>query len=314
MTSGKVSRRGKLTLATALTLAIAAPVLIALVNAAPSQGPMKKGVPARRSFETASIKASAADARSFSISGTQRLEAKNASLRDLIRVAYHVRDFQISGGPAWIDSEHYDIDAKVDGNPSAKEWFQTMGPMLQSLLEDRFKLKLRRETKELPVYVLTVAKSGPKFIPSKERSCTTFHWVRNSPPPGQSTSIHCGVIELTNIQLNRTLDAVGMRIRGASDIEPGLMTFLSRELDRIVIDKTGLTGLFDFRLEWNRAATAALVSSGALNDPNKATPSPDPDSPSIFTALEEQLGLKLESSKGPVEVLIIDHAEKPSRN
>jgi uncharacterized protein (TIGR03435 family) len=225
---------------------------------------------------------------------------KNASLRDLIRVAYQVRDFQISGGPDWIDSAHYDIDANAKDKPVPKEWLTTMMSLLQSLLADRFKLKLHRDTKELPVYVLTVAKGGPKFQQSREKSCTTFNWIRNSPPPGQIANIHCGAAELTNAQLNRTLDAVGISIWGVSPDAPGLTWFLSRELDRIVIDKTGLTGLFDFYLEWNRAATL-----------DKAAASADPDNPSLFTALQDQLGLKLTSEKGPVEILVIDHAEKP---
>src|SRR5258708_6136320 len=221
------SLSGRVTLAIALSFAVAT-----------SQS--------RRSFETVSIKPSAPGGTSFSISGLPKLTAKNASLRDLIRVAYQIRDFQISGGPAWIDSAHYDIDANAKDKPAPKEWLQTMTSLLQSLLEARFKLKLHRETKELPVYVLTVAKGGPKFQPSKEKSCTSFNWIRNSPPPGQIASIHCGAAELTNAQLNRTLNAVGISIKGVTPDAPGLMFFLSRELDRIVIDKTGLTGLFAF--------------------------------------------------------------------
>src|SRR5258706_11453330 len=148
MPDRNLSLGGKVILATALTFAVAT-----------SQ--------ARRSFETVSIKASTPGGTSFSISGLPRLTAKNASLRDLIRVAYQVRDFQIWGGPDWIDSAHYDIDANAKDKPAPKEWLQTMTSLLQPLLEDRFKLKLHRETKELPVYVLTVAKGGPKFQQSK---------------------------------------------------------------------------------------------------------------------------------------------------
>jgi uncharacterized protein (TIGR03435 family) len=284
MLDRNLSLGGKLILATALSFAVAT-----------SQP--------RRSFERISINTSAPGSRSFSLSGLPNLTVKNASLRDLIRVAYQVRDFQISGGPDWIDSAHYDIDANAKDKPNPKEWLTSMTSLLQSLLEDRFKLKLHRETRELPVYVLTVAKGGPKFQQSKEKSCTTFNWIRNSPPPGQIASIHCGAAELTNAQLNRTLDAVGISMTGATPDAPGLTWFLSRELDRIVIDKTGLTGLFDFYLEWNRAATL-----------NKAATSADPDNPSLFTALPDQLGLKLTPEKGPVEILVIDHAEKPSEN
>jgi len=284
MPARNLSLSGKLILAIALSFAVAA-----------SQP--------RRSFETISIKASAPGSRSPSISGLERFSVKNASLRELIRVAYQVREFQISGGPNWIDSAHYDIDANTKDKANPKEWLSTMTSLLQSLLEDRFKLKLHRQTKELPVYVLTVAKGGPKFQPSNEKSCPSFNWIRNSPPPGQIANIHCGAAELTNAQLNRTLDAVGISMTGATPDAPGLTWFLSRELDHTVIDKTGLTGLFDFYLEWNRAATL-----------DKAATSADPDNPSLFTALNDQLGLKLASEKGPVEVLVIDHAEKPTEN
>jgi uncharacterized protein (TIGR03435 family) len=199
----------------------------------------------QRSFETASIKISAVGGKTFVTSGPRRLVVKNAPLRELIRMAYRIRDFQISGGPAWVKSDHSDLDAKAEGNPTSEEWLQTEGPMLQELLIDRFKLKIRRETQILPVYDLTVAKGGLKFAitKSEEGSCATFKWVRNSPPSGQGASIQCGAVELTNIRLNHTLDAGGMRITGVPGA-PGLTTFLSAALDRLVIDKTGLTGLF----------------------------------------------------------------------
>ena len=186
-----------------------------------------------------------------------------------------------------------------------------MGPMLQALLEDRFKLKLDRETQELPVYVLTVAQDGLKMQRAKE-SCTAFEWDRYPPPPGQTASDHCSVIGTgPNIRLNHTLDGAGVSITDGSRAAPGLITFLSHELDRPVIDKTGLKGSFDFHIEWNRPATARLLGPGGPEDHGKSASTDDPDSPSIFTAVQEQLGLKLESGKGPIEILVVDHAEKP---
>jgi bla regulator protein blaR1 len=312
----KLNLRGKLMLTIAGTIALVTPILFGLADAPPSQTKTTRVV--ERSFETASIKVGSRDGKGpFVTSTPPRLTVKNATLRDLIRMSYHVRDFQITGGPAWIDSDRYVIDATARGNPTTEEWLETTGLMLQTFLRDRFKLKMKRETQELPVYDLMVAKGGLKLAHSEERSCTTFKWDRNSPPPGQSTAISCGAVELTNTRLNHTLDANGMSITrvGGNTLVPSLTTFLSGELDRTVIDKTGLTGLFDFHLEWNRLATARLLGRSPADDPSaNASASPDASSPSLFAAVEEQLGLKLEPAKGPVEVLTINHVEKPSEN
>jgi bla regulator protein BlaR1 len=312
----KLNLRGKLILTIAGTIAVVTPILFGLADAPPNQAKTTKVV--HRSFETVSIKIGARDGRGpFVISIPPRLTVKSATLRDLIRMSYHVRDFQITGGPAWINSDRYIIDATARDNPTTEEWLETTGLMLQALLRDRFKVKMQRETQELPVYDLTLAKGGLKLAQSAERSCTTFKWYRNSPAPGQSTAIACGVVELTNTRLNHTLDANGMSITrvGGNAVVPSLATFFSGELDRTVIDKTGLTGLFDFHLEWNRLATARLLGRSAADDPSaNASALSDASSPSLFTAVQEQLGLKLEPAKGPVQVYIIDHVEKPSEN
>jgi len=210
-----------------------------------------------------------------------------------------------------MDSDHYDLEAKAPGNPTPAEWLRTMGPMLQGLLRDKFKLRIHREMRELPVYELTVSKGGPGFAMRKsaEGSCPTFEWHRSSPPPGQGISVHCGALELINISLNHTLVADGMNLRGvpANPFAPSLAIFLSRQLDHLVIDKMGLTGLFDFHLEWNRLATDRLLGRTVPEDS-------DDGGPSLFTALQEQLGLKLERTKGPVEVFVVDQALKPAEN
>ncbi len=240
----------------------------------------------------------------------RELIVKNTTLRNLIRMAYHVRDFQIAGGPAWIDSDRYDMEVKMGSDWTIESREQMIGPTLQALLKERFKLNLHREMKELPVYSLTISKYGHRLPPSKGR-CTNFQWGRYAIPPGKQSPDYCGAVEAgPNLRLNHTLDAVGMNINGTS----GLTAVLSRELGRDVIDKTGLTGLFDIHLEWNREATARSIGPEGRIDPSKLAPSTDDESPSIFTALEDQLGLKVDSIKGPVEILVIDRAEKPAVN
>jgi uncharacterized protein (TIGR03435 family) len=194
----------------------------------------------------------------------------------LITIAYHVEDFQISGEPGWVNSEHYDIEAKVDGTRTMQE---INGPMLQALLADRFKLKLHGESKESPVFFLTVAKSGSKL---KAGACLT----RDSGTPvpaGQRQSAYCGYMGIGD----NTLRATGIPIEA-------LTGALSNILKRKVLDKTGMTGNFDVGLRWSENSADGV--------------------PSIFTALEEQLGLKLESGKAPLDILLIDHIEKPSEN
>jgi uncharacterized protein (TIGR03435 family) len=144
---------------------------------------------ARSEFEVASIKRNVSgDLSNRFMPSVGRLSVINMTLKDLLTTAYQVRDFQISGGPGWIDSERYDIEAKADGKTGPKQMAE---PMLQALLETRFKLKVHRETKELPIYVLTVAKSGLKIQPAKEGSCVTPE-PGKPPAPGQRQSAVCG--------------------------------------------------------------------------------------------------------------------------
>jgi uncharacterized protein (TIGR03435 family) len=229
-----------------------------------------------------------------------RLVVENFSLRMLMQNAYSVQPFQISGGPDWINSERYDVEAKAYGSPSGE---QMTGAMLQALLEDRFKLTIHRETRPLPVYELTVAKGGAKLRHSREGSCTPYSM--DSAPlspirsPGQPNSTYCGFRGFGVEGLDRKLEMAGVSMAE-------LATSLSRsELRRTVIDKTGLAGTFDVNLHWSIDPAQAMP--GASADPNST-------SASIFAGIQEQLGLKLESSKGPVEVLVIDHVERPSSN
>jgi uncharacterized protein (TIGR03435 family) len=212
-----------------------------------------------------------------------RLRVRNQSVRALIRTAYRVQDYQIFWGPGWIDSNRYDIEAKGAGNPPL---LQVVGPMLQSLLEDRFKLRVHHETKELSIYALVVAKSGLQLRPSKEGSCTPYD-PGYIPPPGQKRPTTCGTLAIGKNTLEATM--IGMK---------ELTESLSYILGRTVIDRTGFTKRFDVHLEFA---------------PGEAPPT-EVVGPSLFTALQQQLGLKLESTKGPVDVLVIDEVEKPSAN
>jgi uncharacterized protein (TIGR03435 family) len=234
----------------------------------------------------------------------------DASVRLLIQNAYAVPPFQIEGGPSWIDTERYSVDAKAGNNASRAQTFL----MLQSLLEERFQLKTHPETRELPVYTLVAARNGLKLAPPKEGGCVNP--VADAPPewsegrmagrmpppqPGQPLPPRCGSV-------NVMLASSGARMQGGKIPMPEFIRVLSMVLGRPVIDKSGFTELFDVRLEFMPdEATPALPA-----------PPPDPAGPSlgssIFSAIQQQLGLRLESSKGPVEVIIIDHVERPSVN
>lgn len=235
-----------------------------------------------------------------------RLVVENFTLRLLMQNAYGVQPFQILGGPGWINSERYDVEAKADGSPSGK---QMTGPMLQTLLEDRFKLRLHRETKLLPVFGLMIAKGGAKLQRSKEGGCIPFSMDSLPLPPmrvpGVPRTVFCGFLGFGMEGPDRKLEMAGVSMAE-------LATSLSRgELRRTVIDKTGLVGTFDVNLHWSIDVVQA--DPGAPGDPAKP-PTANPTGPSIFTAIQEQLGLKLESTKGPIEVLVVDHVEKPSAN
>jgi uncharacterized protein (TIGR03435 family) len=277
-------------------------VFLCLLPAAWAQSP---GAPARPEFEVASVKPNTGGSMAVGIMMQPggRFSATNVPLKFLIGFAYDVKDFQISGGPAWINSDRYDISAKAEDRVPPGQIRQ----MTQALLADRFKLTLHRESKELAVYELVAAKGGLKIAPSKEGSCATPN--PNSPPPpmrpGDPPPRFCG-----GIRMGRGLiEAYGITMER-------LLTALSNALGRTVIDKTGLTGSYDVHLEYTPdpgMGAAAFGPGGPGGGPNPA-PDTDAAAPSIFTALQEQLGLKVDSAKGPVEVLVIDSVEKPSEN
>jgi uncharacterized protein (TIGR03435 family) len=257
----------------------------------------------RPQFEVASIKPAAPDARGMFIRGTPggRINLTNMPLKEMIVMAWRLQPFQVSGGPAWMESLHWDVSAKPDHQPKQDE----LGLMIQALLEDRFQLKFHRETKEMPIYALVLArkdgKLGPGLTESKEGSCTQFD-PKNPPAPpepGKPPTIFCGGMFMSP----RSMRASGTPVAS-------MIPMLSRTLGRTVVDKTGLSGKYDINLEFTPD------ESLALQPPPDAPKPPPSDSagPSLYTALQEQLGLKLDSQKGPVEIFVIDGAEKPSEN
>lgn len=256
--------------------------------------------PAPLSFEVASIKSSAPDTREMFIQ-IQRgggLRITNLTLKQVLAYGYDVRDFQISGGPPWINSDRYDIQARPEqatatapddfrqmSDEQRKTADQQMRERVRTLLADRFQLAVHHDKKEAPVYALMVAKGGPKL---KE----------NTEPRGgrQGMGMRPGG------QLSATAASV-----------PMLANLLSNLMGRPVIDRTGLTAKYDFELRWTPDPGQTLLPPGAPFPAVEAQP-PDPNGPTIFTALQEQLGLRLESQKGPVDMIVIDHVEKPSEN
>ena len=253
-------------------------------------------------FEVASIKPSAPDARGMVIRPGPGggISITNMTLKELLVIAYRIQPFQISGGPSWVSSIRYDVVAK----PETKGKLSDNQLMLQALLAERFQLVIHRETKELPIYALVLArkdgKLGPGLVPAKEGACELPDPNKRPPPPepGKPPSLGCGQQFLGRGQLR----AVSAQISS-------LPFFLSRMLERSVIDKTGLTGNFDITAEWTPDDSQA-----ASPLPADAPPPPGDVGPSIFTAFQEQLGLKLESQRGPVEIFVVDRAEKPSEN
>jgi uncharacterized protein (TIGR03435 family) len=280
----------------------------------------------RPEFEVASIKLNkACDSRAGGGSSSSNSWAmKCRPLRWYIEVAYaqydgprlRIPDLDVVGGPRWVDTEMYDISAKAERD--TPRW-QMASLMLQSLLEERFKLSVHTEAKDTSVYALTVVRNDPRLKRSTEGSCIPTVWNSPSPTsaPGTADSSlsamrasidspqkPCGNAHFRSDGGNTIADWYGISMNSFAGY--GLPSLVQH---RPVVDKTGLTGLFDIHLEYsdNDARSAAAGLDG-LATSAVAT------KPSIFRALEEQLGLKLTSDRVPVGIIVIDHAERPSEN
>jgi len=246
----------------------------------------------------------------------------NVPVRVLISLAYRAQRYQMIGGPGWIDSERFDIVAKA---PAGSTPDQTP-LMLRGLLADRFKLRVHGETREAPIYALVLARSdgrlGPKLSKSTDdcekilaerraaaaagRAGGPGHTTFTMPPPDEKP--------VCTISLRPTPVPNGpplLTFRGGGQPIQMLANQISNMVDRRVVDRTGLTGLYDFELQFSMRAQMPLTTqgAGASNIPS----APLDDGPTIFDAVRE-LGLKLESERGPVEHLVIDSIERPTED
>jgi uncharacterized protein (TIGR03435 family) len=237
-------------------------------------------------FEVATIKPSdpAARGRGFRRRPGGMLEAVNITLRNLITWAYNIQDHQLQGGPSWLDSDRYDVAARPESVAGAADPGPGMASTdllklrTQALLADRFKLTFHRETREMPIYALLVARNGPK--------------LQRAAGEGPSIMGEPGGLTCQKVSMKLFAEMV-----------------LSRTMGRSVVDATGLDGEYDFKLKFSPDEQQPRTA-----DPNTPPVAADPASTALVVAVQEQLGLKLESRRGPVEVLIIDRAEKPSEN
>jgi len=251
-------------------------------------------------FEVVSIKQNKSDNGMIRVmTKPDGYSATNISLKMLLQAAYGIREDLISGVPSWADSVRYDIDAKVAGpdvDDLKKLSNEQRRSMLQPLLADRFKLQVHTETKQLPVFELVLAKGGSKL---KEATPGDTYPSGFKGPDGVA---HGGMMRMGHGELT------GQALPISS-----LANMLSQQLQHTVIDKTGLTGKYDFTLQWTPEEGSDPMFKGA-DGGSRAEPAPDASGPSLFTALQEQLGLKLQSTKGPVETLLVDHVEMPTEN
>jgi uncharacterized protein (TIGR03435 family) len=297
----KLSVAKKAVLAGVATVAMAAPILaqFATLTLAP-QG----------RFEVASIKRTttcsdlsntvtpgrlrACGAFSYLIQGSYDLYSKEHGFSPNV-MAGAAWTANLQGAPAWLNSDTYEVEAKADGNPS---YIVMKGPMFQALLEDRLKLKVHWETRQVPVYELTVAKGGPKLQPVKDENCARLDPTKPPvEPPAAGDAPRKGCEDLRFGK--GTLDVAGLSVSRFSE-------FLGRNIVvRPIIDKTGLEGHFKFHLQFAFDEATPMLRRFADGDVT---------GPSIFTAMQEQLGLKLEPVTGPHDFLVIDSVERPSEN
>jgi bla regulator protein blaR1 len=244
-----------------------------------------------------------------------RLTVRCGTVAALIQQAYvrypdgqgmnpHMFYESVDGGPSWIKSDLYNIEAKLEGTPSME---MMNGPMMQALLEDRFKLKIHREVKEVPVYNLVVAKGGAKLPTATCPPMLSREEAAALRAAGKPQPHYCGSTDW----FRRPVDTSAMTLSSHGLSPAEFASQLTRMLDRPVLDKTGLTGLLDFHVEFSADQTTPNLVS---RNPDAPIVAADPTGPSFVTAIQEQLGLKLEPAKGPGDFLIIDSVDRPTEN
>jgi uncharacterized protein (TIGR03435 family) len=267
-----------------------------------AQSPATSGTPTPRlTFEVASIKRNVSGFSSMRLQAGQMV-VTNRTLKNLIREAYLMHFFQMVPGPkvpSWIDSDGWDILAKVPADAPLNQ--EAMQIRLRSLLEDRFKLVARREMREMPIYELVVDRADGELGPQIKRSgdeCAAWGRARQAgtPPPPMPPGGFCG----TRLGGTVVSPSGALSMKGVELSNVGLL--LGELTGRLVIDKTGLSGPYDLDLQW-APDTAATPGAPQARD-----------GVSLFAAMQEQLGLKLEAKRAPVEVLVIDSAERPTED
>ena len=256
-------------------------------------------------FDVAAIKQNKSGETGGRLGGPpSRFTATNVPVRQFIVYAYDVRDFQIEGGPDWIRTDRFDVNARAEGNfPITATGPDVRRAMVRALLEDRFRLAVHRTTREMPIYALVTAKAdkspGPLMHPSTTDCAALISAAARGQAPPSPPLTPDGTRDCAIALLSGRLEA------GTQPLTQFAAT-LSQLLQRVVVDRTGLSGTYSAKLTWT---PDPVPQSGGPD-----LPASDPNGPSLFTAIQEQLGLKLESTRGPVDVLVIDHVERPTED
>lgn len=292
-------------------------VVLAAVTAAVTglvaQGPADAPLPG---FE-ASIKRNLTGDGMFGIRAEpQGRTMTGVPLRQLIVQSYGIQPNQLIGGPDWLASDRWDIQLRADGPVAPPQ----MNILVQQMMADRFKLAVHRETREMPLFELQLAradgKPGPELKPAAVDCGPQGRGRPGGPPPpagapGPGAGPGRGAPPIGGCRMMMTMG----RVEAAGQPLTALTTFLAQQLGRPVIDKTGLTGGFDIVLSWTPDNPGRGGGAPLNLPPGAPVPPPiDPDGPPLVTALQEQLGLKVEPTKGPVEVLVIDSVQQPTEN
>ena len=309
-TAETISPLKKILLASVAVAMTAVPVAAGMLAApAPQAQPQSQSRPTIDvAFDTASVRQNTSQAQGSSMSAEAEgwFNATNVTPAMLIRFAYELPGFQVSGGPDWINSDRFDITARAEGNPS----LPSKRSMLRRLLAERFKLSTHTEVRELPIYALTLARSDGKLGPGLRRTdadCarveqpSLFSMVGPAPPSGPPPCGYFGFSPITQLPSGRG----GLAFRGLT--MPALTLKLMPMVRRTVVDDTGLTGYFD--------ADFDFLSELPPPPPPPGVPNPFSEPfVTVFTVFPEQLGLKLDSRRGQVEMLVVDRAERPAGN
>lgn len=283
-------------------------------------------------FEVASVKLSDPNAASASPIGAipmilpplgGRFSATNVPLRLLVRAAWEMPDFRIIGGPSWQTSQRFDISAKLEDGFSGT--IRDVYPMVKALLADRFQLKTHTETRELPTYSLVISREDGRLGPKMKPSASKCEGIEAEMQKRVENALKSGPAGLAALmpKLGQPMTCAVMPAPAAgfgaitlkADGQPLLLLtqLLTEVTGRVVNDKTGLTGLYDFDITFDMQALLSVAQSAGINIPAGALANlPPSNAPSLLTALHEDLGLELDSDRGPVEVLVIDSAEMPT--